>query len=201
MFKNILWISVMAFAVLFLTTWKDKKDIEQKWKTAVANVKAYDALLGEANNKNAAFQLTINQLKNCNDSVLKELNAVRRELKVKDKDVQALQYVYSTLEKTDTIIMPDTIFVDKTLAMDTVVGDEWYNLRLSLRYPSSIMTKPAFKSEKYIVVHTKKETVNPPKKFWLFRLFQKRHTILKVDVVEKNPYVNNESSRYVEIIR
>ena len=47
----------------------------------------------------------------------------------------------------------------------------------------------------------KKETVNPPKKFFLFRWFQKKHKIIQVDVIEKNPYVQNEVSRYIEIVR
>ena len=64
-----------------------------------------------------------------------------------------------------------------------------------------VAVKPEFKSEKHIIVSTKKETVNPPKKFFLFRWFQKKMKVLHVDVVEKNPYVDGETSRYVEIIK
>ena len=64
-----------------------------------------------------------------------------------------------------------------------------------------IIVQPEFKSEKHIVVSTKKETVNPPKKFFLFRWFQKKQTLIHVDVVEKNPYVENQSSRYIEIMK
>ena len=64
-----------------------------------------------------------------------------------------------------------------------------------------IAVKPEFKSEKHIIVSTKKETVNPPKKFFLFRWLQKKHRVLHVDIVEKNPYVENQTSKYVEIIK
>ena len=80
------------------------------------------------------------------------------------------------------------------------MGDEWYTLRLGLHYPSMIAVEPEFKSEKHIVVSTKKETVNPPKKFFLLRWFQKKHLVIHVDVVEKNPYVDGETSKYIEIV-
>ncbi len=85
--------------------------------------------------------------------------------------------------------------------MDTVLGDKWYSLGLGLHYPSTVIVKPCFKSDKHIVVSSKKETVNPPKKFFLFKWFQKKHYVINVDVIEKNPYVSNESSRYIEIIK
>ena len=121
-------------------------------------------------------------------------------VKVKDKNLKSVQYITSTLSRVDTITLKDTIF-KKPLKVDTVIGDKWYNAKIVLSYPSTIIVNPTFKSEKNIVVSTKKETVNPPKKFWLFRLFQKKHTVIKVDIIEKNPYVSNEENRYIEIIK
>ena len=121
---------------------------------------------------------------------------------MKDKNVESLQYVYTTLTKTDTIVFKgDTIFKEPEFSVDTVIGDKWYQLKLGLDYPSSIVASPQFKSEKHVVVSTKKETVNPPKKLWILRLFQKKHKVLKVDVIEKNPYVEDSEFRYVEIIK
>lgn len=53
----------------------------------------------------------------------------------------------------------------------------------------------------FTVVRSRKETVNPPKKLWLLRLFQKKHRVLNIKVIEKNPYVENSESRYVEIAK
>ena len=39
------------------------------------------------------------------------------------------------------------------------------------------------------------------KKLWLCRLFQKKHTILVVDVFDKNPYVNTDYIRFIEILK
>lgn len=190
---------VVLIGLLFISL-KDKSNYEKKWKDAVTNVKAYDKLLSNSNEKNIAYKLTAEQLSYANDSILKELNDTRKKLKVKDKNLKSVQYITSTLSRVDTITLKDTIFKEP-VEVDTIIGDKWYNAKIALSYPSTIIVSPTFKSEKNIVVSTKKETVNPPKKFWLFRLFQKKHTVIKVDIIEKNPYVSNEKSRYIEIIK
>lgn len=178
------------------------KQMEENWKTAQANVQAYDELLSNSKHKNVALQLTTDQLISAKDSVIRELEQTRKQLKIKEKNVKAEQYIASSFSRVDTIkLAGDTIFKDRELVVDTLIEDSWYNAKVSLKYPSTVVIQPTFKSEKNIIVSTKKETVNPPKKLWILRLFQKKHTVLKVDVVEKNPYVSNEESRYVEIIK
>lgn len=193
--------AVVLLLIAAGTMWQQIKHINEKWELAEGNVKAYASMFGDSEKQNAALQLTVDQLEYFNDSVLKALDETRKELKIKDKNLKALQSVESTFTKSDTVTLGDTIFKEPSLAIDTLIGDEWYNVRLGLKYPSTVTVKPDFKSEKHIVVSSKKETVNPPKKFFLFRWFQKKHVVLHIDVVEKNPYVDNESSRYVEIIK
>lgn len=199
--KQLLWIVPVLLAVFLGASLKRNMELDKKYKTAIANIKQYDYMLGESNRKNAAFQLTLDQLKSYQDTILRALHDTQRELKVKDKNVQSLQYVYSTIEKRDTINFRDTIFKEPSLRVDTTIGDKWCRTELSLEYPSKISVHPEFTSEKHIVIHSKKETVNPPKKFWLFRIFQRKHIVLQVDVIEKNPYVKEEKSKYFEIIK
>lgn len=180
---------------------KKASEYKSKLEIAETNVKAYDELLSSSNKKSAAFQLTNSQLSTVKDSLIKELDKTRKELKIKEKDTKAMQVITTEFTKIDTIVVKDTIFKDKALNMDTVLVDKWYSMDLKLQYPSTIIVKPTFKSEKHIVVSTKKETVNPPKKLWILRLFQKKHKVLNVDVIEKNPYMENQESRYVEIIK
>ena len=201
--KKWLVVIIIILAITIIAMWQQVNYANKKWQTAEGNVKAYASMFSSSEKQNAALQLSVDQLGYFQDSVLQELDATRKQLKIKDKNLKALQQIKSSFSKTDTITITqvDTLFKEPTLAMDTLLGDEWYSLRLGLKYPSTIAVKPYFKSEKHIIVSSKKETVNPPKKFWLFRLFQKKHLVLHIDVVEKNPYIDNESSRYVEIIK
>ena len=196
-------ITIIVLLAIIGAGWQQIEKINKKWETAEANVKAYSEELSTSKNKNTALQLTVDQLSYFNDSVLQALDGTRKELKIKDKNLKALQAVKSGFTKKDTITITqvDTLFREPTLAIDTLIGDNWYNIQLGLKYPSMIVVKPYFKSEKHIIVSSKKETVNPPKKFFLFRWFQRRHTVLHIDVVEKNPYVENENSKYVEILK
>lgn len=141
-------------------------------------------------------------MKNSNDSIFQELNEARKEQKVKDNKLKSLQYVSSSFSKVDTITLKgDTIFKDSHIDIDTLISDKWYSVKVGLKYPSTVTVEPSFKSIKYIVVSAKKETVNPPKRFFLFRWFQKKQIRLNVDVVEKNPYVQNQDNRFIEIVR
>lgn len=181
---------------------KSKTSTDKKWKEAVENAKAYSELFSNSESKNRAFKLTIDQLKNSNDSIFQELNEARKELKVKDSKLKSLQYVSSSFSKVDTITLKgDTIFKDSHVNIDTLLSDKWYSVRVGLKYPSTVSIEPKFLSIKYIVVSAKKETVNPPKRFFLFRWFQKKQIRLNVDVVEKNPYVQNQDNRFVEIVK
>ena len=193
---------IVILSISLVIAINSKRDIEAKWKNAVENVKSYSDQYNDSEVKNAAFKLTIDELKSSKDSIFEELNAARKELKIKDSKLQSLLYVSSSFSRVDTIhIAGDTIFKDKDLSLDTLIYDDWYSLGVRLKYPSDIIVKPEFKSEKHIIVSTRRETVDPPKKFYLFRWFQRKQTVLNIDVVEKNPYVQKQSSRYVEIVR
>ena len=195
-------VVLMMIAIITLCfTLNSKSKTENRWKEAVTNIKSYENMFSDSKDKSIAFQLTIAQLKHSNDSIFQELNDVRKELKIKDSKLKSLQYISSNFVKSDTIILKDTIFKDKRINIDTLLSDEWYSMRVGLRYPSSVIVTPRFRSEKNVIVSTKRETVNPPKRFFLFRWFQKKHTVLHVNVVEKNPYIVNQDNRYVEVVK
>lgn len=176
--------------------------IGNKWKNAEENVKTYSELLSSSENKNRGYKLTIDQLSYFNDSIFKELNNVRKELGIKDKQLKSLQYIASSFTKTDTIKLPgDTIFRNPAVNIDTTITDKWYSLKVGLHYPSEITISPTIKSEKNIIVSSRRETVNPPKKFFLFRWFQKKQIVLQVNVIERNPYIKTDNNRYIEVLR
>ena len=196
-----LLVVIVLMGIALVAMIKSKRETEKKWKEAVENVKAYSEQYSSSEKKNRAFKLTIDQLKYSNDSIVQKLDDVRKELKIKDSKLQSLQYVSSSFARTDTIILKDTLFKDPQVEVDTLVSDEWYSVRVGLKYPATVAVSPMFRSEKSIIVSTKKEIVNPPKKFFLFRWFQKKQIVVNIDVVEKNPYVRNQDNRYIEIVR
>ena len=197
LFKVLFIVSLLGIGIYI---WNERQDLKKEVCTLRNNQKAFIAENSSLKNESRAFKFTIEQLNYYNDSILQKMNNVRKELKIKDKNLKQLQYLLSVSTKKDTVLFTDTIFRDKSLALDTIIGDKWYNIRLGLKYPNLIYTEPTFTSEKYIIVNKKKETINPPKKFFLFRWFQKKHLVMEVHIKEKNPYIKEIDNKFVEII-
>lgn len=197
LFKVLFIVSLLGIGIYI---WNERQDLKKEVCTLRNNQKAFIAENSSLKNESRAFKFTIEQLNYYNDSILQKMNDVRKELKIKDKNIKQLQYLLSVSTKKDTVLFTDTVFRDKSLALDTIIGDKWYNIRLGLKYPNLIYTEPTFTSEKYIIVNKKKETVNPPKKFFLFRWFQKKHWVMEVHIKEKNPYIKETNNKFVEII-
>nr|DAN01184.1 MAG TPA: hypothetical protein [Crassvirales sp.] len=175
------------------------KQLREKYNTSVENVKAYDAQLGGLKDDNRVFKLTVEQLNYFNDSIVKKLNESRKDLGIKDKHIQQLQYELLTASKADTLDLKDTIFVNN-FKLDTIVGDKWVRTYLHMKYPSTIALKPEVTLERHTFINGKRETVNPPKKFFLLRWFQKKHTVVEVTTRELNPYVEEKIQKYIQII-
>ena len=186
----IILILILVGAVAYLSY--QNKQLTTKYETSIENIKAYNAQLSGLKDNNRVFKLTIDQLNYSNDSIINRMKEVQKELGIKDKRLQQLQYEASHAQRTDTITLKDTLFRDPQLRLDTIVGDKWFKTNLHLEFPSTI--------ERYTFINGKRETVNPPKKFFLFRWFQKKHTVVEVNVREMNPYVKNKTQRFIQII-
>lgn len=177
------------------------QELRESLSIAVSNEKALMEERDSVSNSNRVLHLTIEQLEYYGDSISRKLLDAQRELKIKDKNLKQMQYLLSEAEKKDTVVFRDTIFRNPDLRIDTVLGDRWYQVRLGLRYPNTVAVNPKFVSEKIILVDYRKETVEPPKKCFLARWFQKKHKIVEVEVIENNPYIENKQQRFVEIIK
>lgn len=194
-------ILVSLLAISTYTLYTNNQKLKEEISISMSNQKAFIAENSSLKEENRVFKFTIEQLNHYNDSILQKMNEVRKELKIKDKDLKQMQYLLSEAQKKDTVIFRDTLFREPTLKIDTLLGDRWYQMKLELRYPSTIITEPKFVSEKYVIVDYKKETINPPKKCAIARWFQKKHKVVEVEVVEKNPYIENKQQRFIEIVR
>mgnify|MGYP001028880530 FL=1 len=194
----IILILILVGAVAYLSY--QNKQLTTKYETSIENIKAYDAQLSGLKDNNRVFKLTIDQLNYSNDSIINKMKEVQKELGIKDKRLQQLQYDLSHAQRNDTIILSDTIFKSPEFKLDTIVGDKWFKTNLHLKYPSIIALSPEIELERFTYINGKRETVNPPKKFFLFRWFQKKHTVVEVNVREMNPYVKNKTQRFIQII-
>lgn len=202
--NNIIKVLLILLVSLSIFAFIQHKNIN-RWKeeyiTAKINEKALLYKKDSLNKENRVLHLTVDELNYYNDSIINKLKDYKKKLQIKDNDIKALEYQLSIASKKDTIVFKDTIFKNNIVKVDTTLGDSWYRLNLGLQYPSTITVNPSFKSERMVFTSLHKETVNPPKKCFVSRWFQKKHKVLKVEVVENNPYIINKQEQFIQIVK
>lgn len=195
-------IGFVAIAVLFSVIYcfaSVNKSLRKSLETSKQNELAYIAENDSLKNKSIQFSYTISELNHNNDSLVKEMVALKKDLKVKDKQLASLAYLQSIANIKDTVRLTDTIFVKNT-KVDTMVNNKWYTVGLHLEYPHIVGLNIKVPSEKYIVSSYKKVLLNPSDckvRNW----FKKKSKIVEVEVVEKNPYIKNGEQKFIEVIK
>ena len=157
-------IAIFCVMGIAIKTQYDKiKELNTELLVSTNNNKAYEAERDSLKDNAIQFQFTVDQLKYSQDSLVNKLNEVRKQLKIKDKEIDQLQYFASITQKADTVFVSDTIF--KTgVAIDTLITDDWSKLALHAEYPNLISADYSFKNSTIVVMHNSRVTVDPPKK-------------------------------------
>lgn len=176
------------------------QELKIELDVATNNNKAYEAERDSLKDNAIQFQFTMEQLKHSKDSLVNRINEIRKQVNAKDKQINELQYFASINNKRDSIIVRDTIF-QKGVALDTLIGDDWSQLAIRAEYPNLLDVDYSFKNETLVVMHDSRVTVDPPKKCWLARLFQKKQTIVEIDVVQENPYCINKEQKFIKVVK
>jgi hypothetical protein len=174
-----------------------KADNDVMGKNYKALMEQYDELDAE----NYEMMFTLEDYNYYSDSLLERLRMTQEELDIKDKQLRYVQSLNTTLVKYDTVLLSerDTLFVEG-LCIDTTIGDRYISNRLMLEYPSRVELSTVVRSEKDVLITQERETVRPPKRCWLGRLFQRKHDVIKVHVKEHNPYVDKTEEMFIKII-
>lgn len=201
--KLIIGLIIVAIIVGLGTTVAVMNNRIDKLNTEVAeattNIKAYELENLALKDNTIEFQYTIEQLNHSKDSLNQKINKLRKDLKIKDKDIQKLQYVLSENQKKDSIIVHDTLFIEK-VKIDTTLSDDWSKIHLQLEFPNKIVTEYSFKNESLVTTYLKKETIKPPHKCIFVRWFQKKHKMIYVEINEQNPYCEIKEQKFINII-
>ena len=167
---------------------------------AITNIKAYELENSALRDDTIEFKYTIEQLNYSKDSLNQRINKLRKDLKIKDKDIQKLQYMLSENQKKDSIVfIHDTLFREN-IKVDTTLNDNWSKLHLQLEYPNTVLAEYSFKNESLVTTYLKKETINPPHKCAFIRWFQKKHKVIHVEINEQNPYCEIKEQRFINIV-
>lgn len=198
----ILAVLVLLFGALGTTVYLQSNKIKQvkhELEVAVNNNLAYESQNASLNGQLVAFQMTTDQLAITRDSLTMKLNEMRKQLKIKDKELQAMELIISENNKKDSVFVHDTLFIEGAV-LDTLIADKWSRLQLHAKYPSTITAEYSFTNSTAIFAKTSKMILEEPKKCWFARLFQKKYTVCEIQVIQENPYCTEKEQRFVKII-
>ena len=193
-------IVICALIGVIFLQWRANNILKENILSLESNNKALAVQRDSNANRAIEFKSTIESLEYYNDSISHKLKDAYEKLYISDRTIKRLEYIASMALIRDSIIVKDTIFV-KDYHLDTSIVNKWYDIGIKLDYPNKVEVNPIVISEKYIISHTSRETVNKPKKFFLWRWLQRKHNIIRVEVVEENPYITNTQTKFIEIVK
>lgn len=198
LFKAISGLCVGLLLCWGITLHNQNKKLSQSLETAQNNIEAYQGLLSDSQQASNVLKLTVEQLQNSKDSVLHKLDSVRKELKIKPKQIHTAATQTQVLNVIGSkgvggnIIVKDSIYTDSILynpltKVKYTIGNDTVNIAIDLR------------NEQYLYVYTKREYKNKKNFFKrLFTLDFKKVTKYKYDIVNTNDLLKSKDVRIVE---
>lgn len=198
LFKAISCLSVGLLLLFSITTYKQNKKLSESLEMSQNNVEAYQELYNDSQQASNVLKLTVEQLQNSKDSVIQKLDSVRKELKIKPKQVktaatqtQVINVIKSKGVKGD-ILVKDTIYTDSIqynplTTVHYTIGKDTVSIGLNVE------------NTQYLYIYTTKEYKN--KKNFIKRLFTldfKKVKKYKYKIVNTNDLLKNDDVRIVE---
>ena len=185
-------------AITLLNLYNRAVKYENLYERELQNVEAYRNDNAGLEGEIRQYKMTVDELYASRDSIDRKLVEVKEKLKIADNQIQSMQYNQTVITKIDSFFVHDTIFKEGT-AIDTTVGDYWFNTRLQLFFPSTIIVNPTVNSEQFVYIYNKKEYRNTPSKIFFIRWFQKKFVVTEVKVEEKNPYIKIVKQKFIKV--
>ena len=194
-------ILLSLFILYFINTIKNNKKLRGEIDIYNQNIETLLHTRDTLEISNRALLINTDLLNDSNDSLIRELNKIRKDIKIKEKEIESLHKINLIGNKKDSLIVKDTIFRDKLINIDTTIRDKWSAVNIKLEYPSTIKVDITMMSDLSIFTYNRKEPIKKPKKTKLGRFFQKKRKVLEVEVVENNPNIVIKQNKFIKIIK
>ena len=194
-------ILLSLFILYFINTIKNNKKLRGEIDIYNQNIETLLHTRDTLKISNRALLINTGLLNYSNDSLIRELNKIRKDIKIKEKEIESLHKINLIGNKKDSLIVKDTIFRDKLINIDTTIRDKWSAVNIKLEYPSTIKIDMTMMSDLSIFTYNRKEPIKKPKKTKLGRFFQKKRKVLEVEVVENNPNIVIKQNKFIKVIK
>ena len=180
-----------AFVVLQHNQLKDKnKEIDRLNN----NILYYQEQQDTLQNDNRVLRLTVDEFKDSKDSIVQQLNNVRKELNIKDKQLEQAQ------SQTQQIIV-DTAIVVKENNFKEVIKPNNLTSIIIAKTDSILTAEIDIKNEQTLFIQSKREYKRQYKN-WFRRLLRfdfKKQTVFKYQIYNSNNIIKITDTKLVTI--
>ena len=187
-------VSLLIATVLFQNRQLNKKNAEINRITN--NIRAYEEIASNKEAHNRVLQLTINELNNSKDSLIQQINQVKKDNKVKDKNLTNVSVINTEIkDSVKTVIKEKLIDFDKELKLNDLTTI------IVSRKDSILKATLDIKNQQILFVEEKKEYKNKYRNgFIRFLHFDwKRIRTKKYQIVNSNPIIKVTNTRIIEL--
>lgn len=178
-------ISIIGNVLLFNSMRNAKQDNRILTQTVLASqdtLRQFKDKNGKLYSEKEALVIDYKKIKTTNDVLIQKVEEQRKQLKIKEKDIQ---YVNVETTKIDTVV--------KTVVTDSCYTyvDQWNNLAFCKDW-SYISIEDTTSS----ILYTQKYILNPSKLFFI-RWFQKKNTKYELNLTHSNPLIKTTNLKTI----
>lgn len=158
------------------------------------NLTYYQNLQSTIQEENRVLQLTIDDLTNTNDSILNKLENTRKELNIKDKQLQSEAYVKTVIKDSIRTVVKEKDF-NALLTLN-----ELTNVTVS-KTDSILNVKLDITNEQFLYVRKRKVYKNKYKNGWqrFWHFDWKKVEVSDYQIHNSNPIIKVKETRVVEL--
>lgn len=196
--KNIKVVVISIIGLLVATIFVQQHQLNDK-KTEINrlynNVQAYEQIVDNTEQNSRVLQLTINELNNSKDSLLRQVQDIKKELKVKDKNLKQAQVINTVIKDTITKTITVDRDFDETLKLNSLTT-------IKVTRTDSILTaKLHIQNVQTLFVEEKKVWKNKYKNGLIrfFRFDFKKIRVKNYQIKNSNPLIKVMDTRIIEI--
>lgn len=185
----------LLIATIFVQNHKLQK-VNKEIERVTNNLRSYEESASDASARNRVLQLTIGELTHSQDSLIQEVNKAKKELKIKDKNLEQVQVINTEIKDTaHAVIKHKQIDFEEKLELNPLT-----TIMVS-RKDSILTAKIDIKNQQILFIEEKKEYKNKYKN-WLTRFFHfdfKKINTRQYQILNSNPLIKVTDTRIVEI--
>lgn len=195
--KNIKVVAVIIisiFAAIIFYQGKQIKEKNHQIDRITNNTLFYQEQLSDKDKEIRTLNLTIDEFKNTNDSIIQNIVNIQEELKIKDKELKQAQSQNQEINIDTTIVVGDKDFEKE------IKPNELTSL-IIIKKDSILTAKISIKNSQTLFISNKREYKNQYKN-WFRRLIHfdfKKRDVYKYQIHNSNPLIEVKETRLITI--